>query len=64
MADNKKKRGAPDRSRVSAQERYEVDYLAKKVGLPPKLVENVIRDKGPMRSAVESYLQRMKRNGR
>jgi hypothetical protein len=64
MADNKQKRGAPDRSRVSAQERYEVDYLAKKVGLPAKLVENVIRDKGPMRSTVESYLQRMKRNGR
>lgn len=63
MPDNKSKRGEPDRSRVSANEPYEVQHIARKVGLPPELVRNVIRQEGPMRSDVESYLNRMKRNG-
>lgn len=38
MSDDKSKRGLPDRQRVSSTERYEVDYLARKVGLPSPLV--------------------------
>ena len=64
MPDNKRNRGEPDRSRVSAEEPYEVRYLAKKMGLPAPLVKNVIKQEGPMRSSVERYLERMKRNGR
>lgn len=64
MADDKKKVGRPDRERVSVTERYEVDYLAKKVGLPRPLVEKVIRQEGPTRTKVEQYLRTMKKNGR
>lgn len=64
MSDDKTKRGEPDRRRVSANESYEVDYLAKKTGLPAPLVKKVIQQEGPMRSDVEKYLDRMKKNGR
>lgn len=64
MSDDKTKRGQPDRQRVSATEPYEVDYLARKTGLPAPLVRNVIEQEGPMRSNVERYLERMKKNGR
>lgn len=63
MSDNKKRVGKADRDRVAAGEPYEVNRLAKKVGLPPKLVQNVIRQEGPTRTNVEAYLKRMKRNG-
>jgi hypothetical protein len=64
MSDNKKQVGKPDRSRVSSTERYEVDYLAKKHELPPPLVKKIIQQEGPTRKNVESYLDRMKRNGK
>jgi hypothetical protein len=64
MADDKSKRGTPDRARVSAAEPYEVSYLARKFDLPPPLVRNVIQQEGPMRTAVERYLRQMKRNAR
>ncbi len=63
MADNKKKVGPSDRGRVSSQEPYEVDYLAKKHQLPPPLVKKVIEQEGPMRTDVEKYLEAMKKNG-
>lgn len=64
MPDDKSKRGKADRSKVSAQERYEVDHIAKKFELPRPLVANVIKQEGPSRAAVEKYLDQMKRNGR
>ena len=64
MPDDKSKRGAPDRRRVSSSEPYEVRQLANKIGLPTPLVRNVIKQEGPMRNNVERYLERMKRNGR
>jgi hypothetical protein len=64
MSDDKKKVGKPDRDRVSSTERYEVADLAKKHGLPSPLVKKVIEQEGPMRRKVETYLDRMKRNGR
>jgi hypothetical protein len=62
MPDDKKKTGKPDRDRVSANEPYEVGHLATKYGLPRPLVENVIRQEGPMRSDIEAYLDKMTRN--
>jgi hypothetical protein len=38
--------------------------LVKKHDLPTPLVKKVIQQEGPMRKNVESYLERMKRNGR
>jgi hypothetical protein len=64
MPDNKSKRGKPDRDRVSGGEPYEVRHLVKKHDLPTPLVKKVIQQEGPMRKNVESYLERMKRNGR
>jgi hypothetical protein len=62
MADDKDKRGKPDQDRVSKQ-KHEVDYLAKKHGLPAELVKKVIEDKGPMRKDVDPALAKMKKNG-
>ena len=64
MADDKSKTGKPDRSRVSSSEPYEVNYLAKKTGLPAPLVKKVIQQEGPTRKSVEAYLEKMKRNGK
>jgi hypothetical protein len=63
MSDDKSKTGKPDRDRVSANESYEVDYLARKHELPSGLVRNVIEQEGPMRSDVEEYLKKIKQNG-
>ncbi len=62
MSDDKKKTGKPDRDRVSGNEKYEVDYVAKKHGLPAPLVKKVIEQEGPMRKDVDAYLEKMKRN--
>lgn len=62
MADDKKQTGKPDRSRVSANEPYEVGYLAKKHQLPSPLVKKIIEQEGPNRDKVEGYLNNMKRN--
>jgi hypothetical protein len=64
MSDDKRKVGNPDRSRVSSKERYEVDQVAKKHGLPPALVQKVIKQEGPMRKDIDGYLERMKKNGK
>lgn len=64
MSDDKSKVGKPDRDRVSSKERYEVGQVAKKHGLPPSLVEKVIKQEGPMRKDIDSYLERMKKNGK
>jgi len=64
MADDKTKRGSPDRKLVSAQERYEVNDLAKKVQLPAPLVKKVIEQVGPSRARVVQKLETMKRNGK
>ncbi len=64
MPDDKTKRGNTDRKLVSANERYEVNALARKVQLPAPLVQNVIKQVGPSRARVEQKLETMKRNGK
>jgi biotin operon repressor len=64
MADNKSRRGNPDRSRVAANERYEIEYLAKKRDMPAALVKKIAEQVGPSRAAVEAKLEEMKENGR
>lgn len=60
MADDKKKIGKPDRIRVSSTDPSEVRRLATKFELPASLVKNVVKQEGPMRGDVESYLRKMK----
>lgn len=62
MPDDKKKTGKPDRDLVSANEPYEVGYVARKHELPPPLVKKIIEQEGPSRDRVEKYLEQMKKN--
>jgi hypothetical protein len=64
MSDDLHKRGKPDRDRVSANEPWEVNRLAKKTDMPAPLVKKIIQSEGPMRSNVERRLNTMKKNGR
>ena len=60
--DDKSKRGQQDRTRVSASERYEVDYLMKKHSVSREAVEEAIHAAGPSRDAVEAHLAGRKKN--
>ncbi len=61
MSDDKSKVGKPDRDRVSANEPYEVNHLAKKFNLEPERVKKVIEKEGPMRKDVEQALGKLKK---
>jgi len=63
MADDPRKRGTPDRRRVS-QQPHEVKHLVGKHDLPAPLITKIIKQEGPMRGKVEDYLRRMKKNGK
>jgi hypothetical protein len=56
MADDKSKRGAPDRRRVAAGERYEVDYVKKKTGKSSAAVKQAIQSTGGSRKKVMKKL--------
>ncbi|RWM19662.1 MAG: DUF3606 domain-containing protein [Mesorhizobium sp.] len=53
MADDKTKRDFRDRDRVSADEDYEVEYFAKKVGLTVQQVRELIKKHGNDRATLE-----------
>jgi hypothetical protein len=53
MADDKSKRDFRDRDRVSANDDYELGYFAKKVGLTPQQVRELIRKHGNDRATLE-----------
>lgn len=46
MTDNKNKKDARDRNQVAVGESYEVDYLARELGLTPWEVEEAISKVG------------------
>lgn len=55
MADDKSKRGGNDRRRVAAGEGYEVNYFARKHGIPiaqaRQLIKNVGNDREKLNAA-------------
>lgn len=53
MADDKSKRDFRDRDRVSADEDYEVEYFAQKVGITPPQVRELIAKHGNNRATLE-----------
>jgi hypothetical protein len=53
MADDKSKRDFRDRDRVSADEDYEVEYFANKVGITPQQVRDLIAKHGNIRATLE-----------
>lgn len=59
MPDDKSKRGTPDRSRVSANEAYEVEYLAREINLDIGTTKQLIRDYGPMRADIIAAKKRL-----
>lgn len=57
MSDDKKNTGAADRARIAADERYEVEHVARKFGVSAEEVVAAIHAVGPMRDAVERRLR-------
>jgi uncharacterized protein DUF3606 len=57
MADDKSKRGAQDRAKVSVMEEYEVKYLAQKHGATQKAAVDSV---GNSRTKVEAALKKSK----
>jgi len=60
MADDKTKRGAADRSKVSTMEQYEVKYLAEKFNTTQKAVKEAVAKVGNSRTKVEAELKKVK----
>jgi hypothetical protein len=60
MADDKRKRGRQDRSRVAGGEKYEVAYEAKKTKRSPGAVRKAIKKVGGSRKKVTRALSRKK----
>lgn len=60
MSDNPAKKGSQDRSQVNVNERYEVEYIVKKLGVTPEQVREAEQKVGKSRQKVEEYLQKSK----
>jgi hypothetical protein len=54
MADDKSKRGGPDRARVAGGEGYEVDYFAKKHGISTTKAKELIDRIGNDRAKLDA----------
>jgi hypothetical protein len=60
MTDDKSKRGAADRNRVSASEPYEVAYFAKKHGIPNEDAKRIIKQHGGDRDAADKAASKLR----
>jgi hypothetical protein len=56
MPDNKDNRDARDRSRISAEEDYEVKFMAEKMGVSAEEVRKAISKVGNSREKIEEFL--------
>lgn len=57
MADDPTKRSAQDRAQVNVHEPYEVEYLAKKLGVMPEEVRTAEGKVGKSRAKIEEYFR-------
>jgi hypothetical protein len=62
MADDKSKRGKPDRTRINVNERYEFDYWKKTLHVSGQALAAAVRAVGPMVDKVKAYLKGRKAN--
>ena len=62
MSDNKDMVGGPDRTRVAGSEDYEVGDFARRHGITPDEVREMIARVGNSREALERELLRVKRH--
>lgn len=58
MPDNKDQRDGRDRSRVSANENYEVQHIAEKFKVSAEEVRKAIEQVGNSREKIEEFLNR------
>jgi len=63
MPDDKTKVGEPDRSRVAADQDYEVEYFAEKHGLSPQQVRDLIAGFGNSREKLERAVRHLRAKG-
>lgn len=56
MADDKSKRGEPDRIRINVHEQYEVDYWTRKWNVSPAQLRAAVSAVGPMVKDVARHL--------
>jgi hypothetical protein len=61
MADDKTKQGKQDRSRVSAEQGYEVEYFARKHGITKEQAEKLIKEHGSNRATLDAAAEKLKR---
>lgn len=61
MADDKTKRGAGDRRRVSGSEGYEVGYFARKHGISREQAEGLIKKVGNDREKLNAAAEKLKK---
>lgn len=59
MPDNKKKRGAADRSKVAGNEGYEVNYFANKHGITREQARNLIKKIGNNRDKLNKAAEKL-----
>ena len=60
MADDKTKRGGPDRRRVAGEQPYEVSYFARKHGITEEQAQDLIERIGNDREALDTAARKMK----
>lgn len=60
MADDKANQGQQDRSRVAAEQQYEVSYFADKHGITLDEAREIIRKAGPSRADADAAANRKK----
>lgn len=60
MADDKSKRGGPDRRLVAGDEGYEVNYFARKHGISTQQAEALIEKVGNNRGKLNAAAARLK----
>ena len=61
MSDNKNQKDARDRNQVAVGESYEVDYIAKELGVSRQEVEAAIEKVGNSREEISKYLKNNKK---
>ena len=56
MADNLQKAGPQDRARINVNERWELDYWTRELGVNEEELARAVKAVGPAASAVREYL--------
>jgi hypothetical protein len=57
MADNRKKRGGTDRSRIDVNQAYELQYWKEMFGVSAQQLAEAVREAGPTVKKVAAYLK-------